>query len=184
MVVFRRRVAPGNFGEVAAPATIERDREARRLRIRRLAEEHSRRMAMEDRVYLAAYARGVNAYIDTHRNALPLEFTVLRYDPRPWSIADSLCIGLQMIRDLTTTWDDEIAKAGMLASGEANLVNQLFPTRTGQEFTPGSNAWAVSGKRTSSGKPILANDPHLNYTFPSTWYMTHLQAPGLNVEGA
>ncbi len=178
-----RRAAAGELSEIVGRATLERDSEARRLRIRRLAEEHARRLPPQDRVYLAAYARGVNAFLDSHRNSLPLEFTILAYDPRPWSITDSLCIGLQMIRDLTTTWDEEIAKAGMLATGDANLVNQLFPTRTGQEFTPGSNAWAVWGKRTSTGKPILANDPHLNYSFPSTWYMTHLQAPGLNVEG-
>ena len=87
-----------------------------------------------------------------------------------------------MIRDLTTNWKNEIAKADMLSTGDANLVNQIFTPRTGQEIAPGSNAWAISGKRTSTGKPILANDPHLLYNFPSTWYMTHLQAPGLNVE--
>ena len=103
--------------------------------------------------------------------------------PRPWSITDSVCIGLQMIRDLTTGWKDEVAKAGMLANGDAKLVNQIFPVRSGQEVAPGSNAWVVSGKHTATGKPILANDPHLQYNFPSTWYMTHLQAPGLNVEG-
>jgi penicillin amidase len=63
------------------------------------------------------------------------------------------------------------------------LVNRLFPTRSGREIQPGSNAWAVSGKMTASGKPILANDPHLEYAVPATWYMVHLQAPGLNVSG-
>ena len=42
----------------------------------------------------------------------------------------------------------------------------------------------LSGKRTASGKPILANDPHLEFGLPSTWYMIHLQAPSLNVSGA
>ena len=57
----------------------------------------------------------MNEFIETHRSTLPVEFTALRYDPRPWSITDSVCIALQMIRDLTTGWKDEVAKAGMLA---------------------------------------------------------------------
>ena len=180
----QRRAAAGQLSEVIGRATLELDREARKLRLRRLAEEHARALPPQDRAYLAAYARGVNHFIDTHRDVLPLEFKILKYDPRPWSVTDSLSIGLLMIRDLTTTWKNEIAKVGMLSAGDANLVNQIFTTRTGQEFAPGSNAWVISGKRTATGKPILANDPHLLYNFPSTWYMNHLQAPALNVEGA
>jgi penicillin amidase len=46
-----------------------------------------------------------------------------------------------------------------------------------------SNNWVVSGKRTATGKPLLANDPHLQASAPSIWYMTHLSAPGLRVAG-
>jgi len=48
----------------------------------------------------------------------------------------------------------------------------------------GSNNWAISGKRTASGKPLLANDPHLGLSVPAAWYMAHLEAPGLHVIGA
>ena len=47
----------------------------------------------------------------------------------------------------------------------------------------GSNNWVVSGAHTQSGKPLLANDPHLDHSVPSVWYMIHLKAPGLNVIG-
>jgi penicillin amidase len=47
----------------------------------------------------------------------------------------------------------------------------------------GSNNWVVSGVHTQSGKPLLANDPHLDHSVPSVWYMIHLKAPGLNVIG-
>ena len=47
----------------------------------------------------------------------------------------------------------------------------------------GSNNWALSGKLTTSGKPLLANDPHLGLSAPSAWYFAHLKAPGLNVLG-
>ena len=48
----------------------------------------------------------------------------------------------------------------------------------------GSNNWALSGKLTASGKPLLANDPHLDLSTPSVWYFAHLDAPGMNVMGA
>ena len=47
----------------------------------------------------------------------------------------------------------------------------------------GSNNWALSGKLSSTGKPLLANDPHLGLSTPAIWYFAHLEAPGLNVIG-
>lgn len=47
----------------------------------------------------------------------------------------------------------------------------------------GSNNWALSGKLTTTGKPLLANDPHLGLSAPAIWYFAHLEAPGLNVMG-
>jgi penicillin amidase len=46
-----------------------------------------------------------------------------------------------------------------------------------------SNAWAVAGERSSSGEPILCNDPHIPHTLPSIWYMAHLSAPGIDAAG-
>jgi penicillin amidase len=48
----------------------------------------------------------------------------------------------------------------------------------------GSNSWVLSGARTRSGKPILANDPHLGLRTPSVWYLARLIAPGYSVVGA
>ena len=178
-----RRLAAGDLSEIVGPAALEADREARQLRMRRMAEEHYRTLPPADRAVLAAYARGVNYFIETHRGRLPLEFTILGYDPRPWSVVDSLLAGLQMYRNLTTTWKDEIQKQELLQHGDEAKVNFLFADRSGKEFQPGSNAWAVSGRLTASGKPILANDPHLEWSAPSTWYQVHLKAPGLDVIG-
>ena len=47
----------------------------------------------------------------------------------------------------------------------------------------GSNNWVISGEKSATGKPLLANDPHLGFTIPSLWYTAHLVAPGLNVIG-
>ncbi len=48
----------------------------------------------------------------------------------------------------------------------------------------GSNSWVLAGSRTASGKPILANDPHLGFRTPSVWYLATLDAPGLRATGA
>jgi penicillin amidase len=47
----------------------------------------------------------------------------------------------------------------------------------------GSNNWVVSGALSETGKPLVANDPHLSMSAPSLWYLAHLSAPGLNVIG-
>ncbi len=48
----------------------------------------------------------------------------------------------------------------------------------------GSNGWILHGSRTSTGKPILANDPHLRFGAPIMWYLARMEAPGLSLTGA
>ena len=180
---FMRRQAGGELAEIFGRTALESDLESRRLRLRRIAEDHARRLPPGDRAAMAAYARGVNHFLETRRGSLPVEFALLRFDPRPWSLVDSILCGLQMYRSLTTTWRDEIVKRSLLAKGDRGRVDALFPVRTGGEVQPGSNAWALAGRLTSSGRPLLANDPHLQFSLPGVWYQVHLQAPGLNVAG-
>ena len=184
-----RRLAGGELSEVVGAAALNSDRESRRLRMRRMAEQIYVALSSEDKAVFAAYARGVNAYIESHRGRYGFEFAVLRYDPRPWSVVDSLLVGLQMFRNLTSEWRTKLVKDQMLRSGEVDKVNYLFPFRSGLELRPGgddqpgSNAWAVSGAHTASGTPLLSNDMHLEFSLPGIWHMTHLRAPGLNVAG-
>ena len=56
------------------------------------------------------------------------------------------------------------------------------PIEQPEDFV-GSNNWAVSGTKTTTGKPILCNDPHLKLSLPSIWYEVQLNAPGVNVYG-
>jgi penicillin G amidase len=179
-----RRRAAGELAEVVGTAGVESDQEARRMNLRQIAEGQERALRPAERAVLAAFARGINYFIETHRDRLPIEFTLLRYDPRPWSVRDSVLAGLEMYRALSNSWRDELLKQKMLASGERAKVEYLFPVRTGHEAQPGSNAWALAGSRAVSGKPILANDPHLEFSIPSPWYLVHLKAPGLDVTGA
>jgi penicillin amidase len=180
-----RRLAAGELAEVAGARALESDLEARRMGLGRLADRQAAAIPAGERRWLAAYARGVNFFLDTHRGRLPVEFALLGYDPRPWRIADSVLVALHMHRVLSGTWRFEIEKASLAAAGDRRKVDFLYLARDGGETQhPGSNAWAVAGARTASGKPLLAGDPHLEFSFPSTWYLAHLRAPGLNVAGA
>ena len=48
----------------------------------------------------------------------------------------------------------------------------------------GSNSWVLAGSRSTTGKPLLANDPHLKLSTPALWYFARIEAPGLDVGGA
>jgi len=77
-----------------------------------------------------------------------------------------------------------------ISSPSGNQVQQFCETvkeyrrRFGSGgFSAGSNAWVIDGSKSASGKPLLANDPHLIITLPSHWYEVHMSAPGWNVYG-
>lgn len=83
---------------------------------------------------------------------------------------------------------DEVLKAGNLGgSGTpdpgAALRDWVTSTRSEIRHGLGSNNWVVSGAHTATGKPLLANDTHLELTVPPIWYEAHLTAPGWNVKG-
>ncbi len=178
-----RRISAGELAEVLGPGMIAVDRDSRTLGIRRAAIAAAAQMNAADRAWVEAYGRGVNAFVESHRSNLPAEFQILRYQPRPWEPADSLLVAMAMFRSLTTTWKDEIMKNALLERATPEQVQSLLPVRSGRETSPGSNAWAVSGAHTRSGKPLFANDPHLEYSIPCIWYTVHLKTPDLNVIG-
>lgn len=86
-------------------------------------------------------------------------------------------------------------KAARTTAQTAQLAAQLAMDMTGSsrqalenaglyaEDLAASNNWVVSGLHTLSGKPLLANDPHLAPSAPSIWYMVDLSAPGFHVAG-
>lgn len=178
-----RRLAAGELAEIAGPQALESDREFRRLRLSRIAERQAKTVTGEDRVGLAAYARGVNQYLEMYSGRLPLEFSLIGYKPRPWRIEDSLLVALMMQQSLSTRYKVDLAREAMYEKGDAKRIDAIWPSRSGQEEQPGSNAWAVNGSRTKSGKASLANDMHLQWSVPGIWHMVHLKGGGLNVAG-
>lgn len=91
------------------------------------------------------------------------------------------------------TFEDPIIPAGTkwdfkplpIPQPPATFKAQLMAAMQNKEKIEGigSNNWAVSGSKTATGFPMLANDPHLNLTFPSIWYQVQLVGPGVNVYG-
>lgn len=181
-----RRFAAGDLAEVFGPAAVREDEHARRMRMRAIAEADVARLTPDVRALFVEYARGVNYFIDTHQGDYSLEFSLPghSYDPRPWTLTDSILIGLVMFRDLTDSAAQDLERGELLAlSKDPAKMRTLFPPVQGGQLSPGSNAWAVSGAHTADGKPMVANDPHLSYGIPGTWHLIHLKAPGLDVSG-
>ena len=67
--------------------------------------------------------------------------------------------------------------------GEGDPMLAAFGLATRPEFAGASNAWAVDGTRSSSGHPLLANDPHLWLAAPGVWYLADVQGPSISVIG-
>lgn len=95
-----RRFAAGEISEILGDEFLPHDREQRILGLRVAARKAQEVSSGQNREYWEAYARGVNAYIESHRDRLPIEFRILRYSPRPWTPEDSHLIAAQMVKDL------------------------------------------------------------------------------------
>lgn len=99
MEIFRR-IADGRMAEVFGASQLSTDRFLRTLGMGRAAAEAERGLDAGTRALLQAYADGVNAWITGHSGPLPPEFLVLRFQPEPWTVRNSLAIDKVMAWDL------------------------------------------------------------------------------------
>jgi penicillin G amidase len=236
-----RRTGEGRLAEILGPQAVGRDRVARLLKYRgpmdqtELASYHP-----EGRRLLTAFMNGVNAFISTHADNLPVEFLLTGVKPQPWTLETltlrQVTFGdatseLQLARSVAALgaeeanrrrnpdpWDALQVPAGLDVSAITEEVVAATRAETGRlpvpeilptyrslaaraidqrssmteratadpeaVFEPGSNNWVVSGSMSTTGKPVVANDPHREVTLPSLRYIFHLIAPGWNVIGA
>jgi penicillin amidase len=79
----------------------------------------------------------------------------------------------------------QVDRSTLLAADRDEQLRTSSLARVGlaAEDLAASNNWVISGRRTADGKPILANDPHLQATAPGVWYISHLSSPTLRVAG-
>jgi penicillin G amidase len=100
--------------------------------------------------------------------------------------------GTQYLEDVLADWPANEPKipvqAQEVAAASASLskmANSVAAIEQNSPFPPyhGSNGWLISGSKTKSGKPILANDTHIAFSQPSVWYEAHLECPGFQFYG-
>ena len=243
---FQRRIGFGRLSEVLGPAAVPQDRFLRTVGFGRAARAAWASMADGDKREVNAYVGGINAFLASHHGiALPPEFTLLRFEPEPWSGADVLAWVKMMAWDLSANYTFELLRhdivravgeqklaelmppypkdglsilasfalsrsrepqalrsavagrpeglnydnaswfgafASSLSTGDPAVQDLLLGSATSEGR--GSNNWVVDGTLTASGRPLLANDPHLGTRLPSVWYLAHMSAGEFDVIGA
>ena len=208
---FQRRIAQGRLAEFLGERAYETDRLFRALGIARMAARIVERMDADTRANLEAYSAGVNAFL-AGDPVLPVEFHAFRLGFPAWKPEDSVGWLLVMAWDLSTNWRTELGRLRYATKLGAQRAAELLPSYPGDTVPPlpdfktlyaaiesdanallgqypmreeavGSNSWVVSGARTESGKPLLANDPHLGLQAPALWYLAHVSTPDGNAVG-
>jgi len=195
----QRRLAAGRLAEVLGPRAVSVDRLMRRLGLRRVseAEWHVTHAAGPVREELLAYAAGVNAAIQDR--PLAAEFTILRHRPEPWDPEDTLAVGRLLSFSQSGNWEAQLVRMRVLKElgpevtaaldpvfgwrhqppldGAAAVDDAWLEELSAAEdllalssWAPASNSWVVGGAHTTSGSPLLANDPHAVIGMPSPWY--------------
>jgi penicillin amidase len=209
-----RRVGAGRLAEIFGTAALNADIFLRRLGLRQAAKTDLEILTDEERASLDAYCSGVNAGINSLKRLpaefrllqiAPEAWKPL--DSLTWVQVMSMDLCSNWEQELLRArLLHEIGPDG------AELLH-LFPKKAAQTVPPsalgeeaidglwqlyedareylpngglpgGSNAWVVSGERTDSGFPLLANDPHLIGRVPSIWYESRLVTPNMDVRGA
>ncbi len=188
----------------------ELDLLARTVGLRRIAEAEWTRLSAETQALVTAFAAGINAVMEESRGRLPIEFDLLEYEPEPWSPIDCLTIEVEFRWYLTGRFPvivmPELARR-VLGDGplfQAFLQNESdeesilhpgeYPAgRTGSqpvgaamgdpEAGIGSNNWVIAGSRTTTGKPLVASDPHVPFDANSWWWEARLQGGSFHVAG-
>ena len=161
---------------------------------------------------LQAYLDGINQYQATHAKPVefdvlgitPRAFTAedtisiagymaysfaaaFRTEPLLTYVRDQL--GSDYLKVFDLQWQPKGVLPPALAANDWKTLGalaQLSDSALSQAGLPqfeGSNAWAVSGRRTQNGKPLLAGDPHIRFSVPSVWYEAQLSAPDFELYG-
>jgi penicillin G amidase len=171
-----RRLGRGELSEIVGRVALNVDIETRQLGFRQAAERAVGELDPESAHVVAAYAHGVNAYIASHQDRLPIEFALLGIKPRPWEEADSLLVALNMARILGTSWPEDMMRERLKAKLSPELYADLLPDHSALDHPvaepsrPGTRSSGRSSR--SAGSPLHeatglpAPPPLLNFGLP------------------
>lgn len=223
-----RRVLQGRLAETIGPRGLPLDRLYRTLDLAGRGRASYAVLPDGLKAHMQAYADGVNAWLQTSGQALPLEYTLLGFEPEPWRPGDAIIWGKGMAWKLSANWRQDATRAMLAAAYGRERTERLFPPRSpewpitlqpeiargpsrGASMLPrwdgddtwmrntalldrllalpsagggASNEWVVDGTRSATGKPILANDPHLELDIPILWYLVRVTTPEITLSGA
>ena len=137
-----RRSAAGELSEILSPRlfgedVLRADKRQRVLGIKVAAEQAAGALGGEEKMYAEAYARGVNAYIASHKRSLPAEFRLLRYEPRPWTLTDACLIIAEMTQELQFDFVQHMwLREKVLAQVGPQLAADLYPVASWRDHPP------------------------------------------------
>ena len=207
-----RRIGSGKLSEVLGPSAIDRDKLARAVAFHGDWNAEWSAYGPDARLIVTAFTDGINAYIRGLAGKLPAEFQIAGYAPGLWAPEDCLSrvAGLTMTHNLTgeVAHAQDIQRVGLeralkfirlepavplevpkgldLSAITSDILatyrQTVGPVRLSTE--QGSNNWVVDGTMTTTGRPILANDPHRPVQLPSLRKTVHLVGPGWNAIGS
>jgi len=198
-----RRVGRGRLSEVAGSMALPFDRRMRTFGLVPLVEAEAAALSPRVRAAFEAYAGGVNAFLARQNGALPPEFLIVPEQLDPWTVEDSLLWLKLMSLTLTADWSTELKRAALARELTLEQIADLYPIVKGDvtfgalrgdlpssstirqaheaaaivQEGAGSNWWVTGSSQTLTGKPILANDPHLGFMIPNTWYLVRIETP-------
>ncbi len=208
-----RRSIRGRLAEALGEEFVDIDRMFRTITARKSLEDMFADLPPEVTSVMEAYASGINHYLANHEEQLPFEFSLLGNQPEYWTAADELAslyymawalnfsfnaelthsaiadkVGIEMAAEIFDDYsagDPTILPPEALGRGKTKLLSTIRKARelTGAVVRGASNNWVVSGKKSQTGMPLLANDMHLGLIIPGIWYEAHLVTPNMNVSG-
>jgi penicillin G amidase len=155
-----RRTARGELAEILGNGSIEEDKQLRTYNFASVVEAAMANLSPAYRKALAAYARGVNAFIDScDEPSLPLEFRLLKYRPAAWRPADTLVIGKLLSLMLSSTWQVDTMRALFSDLPPARLAALLPEISPLDVILVGSDkVHAPSAKKSQAINPALDSE--------------------------
>ena len=186
-----RRLTTGELSEMTGEGSLDSDKHYKIIGLHRIARACVERLKNDPTnkqlSMLESYVNGVNEGIEKARKNPPIEFGVLELELRDWRMEDSLKISGLLDWGLSGgSHPLELLRAKLISKVGRETANKIIPLFSGAniEKPAGSNGWAVSPKKSTSGAVLLANDPHLPLMLPSIWFLVHINCPESKVIGS
>ncbi|MEO8166985.1 MAG: penicillin acylase family protein, partial [bacterium] len=123
-----RRIGEGRLSEILGSVTVPFDRMFRIVGIKRISAAVGQHITPESSARLEAYAAGVNAFIETHKGKLPVEFDLLRYEPEPWTPQHSIIIARLMAWELNLSWWTDLTFGALVDRLGFEKTKEIFPS--------------------------------------------------------